>query len=98
MQHLKKDNVVWILFRMRREALGYEREEVANIIKCSLRNIFRIESGYVLSSPHSYIISQLLTLYQFNDQEVEVIRWYICLFKDMITLTKKYDRENVIDK
>lgn len=84
-------NPLWVLFRERREELGYKIEEVAKVIKWSDRHLRRIESWDSTFRINSYYIKELVKLYQFNWEETNQIMFYITSLTDIINLSKKRD-------
>jgi len=87
--------ILGTIFRKKRIAMWWSLDEVARQIKWDVRQLRRIESGDSLPSYKSYYITQLINLYEFNEEEQWTIRWFICILSDLVKINNKYDLENV---
>jgi len=93
--NMKKRNpptfaVIGNIMRSKRIAHHRSVEEVARMIKGSVRELYRIEAGDSLPSYSSWYMEQLLELYEFEWEEREKIMWGILIVKDLIKINNKY--------
>lgn len=92
--HSWYEDALWILFRTRREKLWFTKHEVAKQIKGTERHLTRIETGDSNYRVNSYYLRELIKLYQFTQDEANLIMAYVLSLSDIINLSKK---ENVLD-
>lgn len=81
---------------MRLKRLEHHRsvEEVAKIIKGSVREIYRIEAWDSLPSYRSWYMTELLALYEFSEEEKNKIMRWIAIVKDLIKINNRYDEDS----
>lgn len=77
------DFVLGALLKSRRRRLSLSVEQVAEKLKGTELEIKRIEHGDVLPYECGYYITQLLDLYEFEQEEKDRILWHIILLKEM---------------
>lgn len=78
----KRKNPLWKLLYLKRLKLGLSENEVAKKLKCSLRQLKRIELGD-LKNYDSYFVKEILKLYNFSEVEKEKIWKYCKSLKDL---------------
>lgn len=88
------EDALWILFRQRREKLWMSKSFVAKQIKWTERHLTRIETWDTTYRINSYYLKELLNLYQFNQEEINLIMTYVLSLSDIISLSKN---ENVLE-
>lgn len=84
------------IFKTKRLDLWLSIYNVARLIKVHPRSIIRIESSETLPPYNSYIISQLIHVYEYSQEEADMIRRYIVIVKDMVSIIKSYNTNNTI--
>lgn len=89
-------SILWSLFRAKRVEKCLSVESVAKIVRGDARAIHRIESWDTLPNFHSYYITKFLEIYEFTDEEKQVISWFIVILRDLVDIYKK--QENDIEK
>lgn len=91
MWNRKTYTIIGSIFRLWRIREWYTVEEVARLLKWDKRQIMRIEHWDSLPSTNSYYISEMLKLYNFNEDEEIKIKYWIALLQDLHKIFKKYD-------
>lgn len=87
----KTYTIIWSIFRLWRIRKGLTMDEVSRLLKWDKRQIMRIEHWDSLPSTNSYYISEMLKIYQFNEDEEIKIKYWIALLQDLHKIFKKYD-------
>lgn len=106
-ENLKKwfrptDSAIGDIFRLKRLSKGIALEQIEKDLHISKRQLMRIEAGHSLPSYKGYAINKLCQYYEFTPEEVEKIRWAVCILQDVLkirnALAGKYDIEKEEDE
>jgi transcriptional regulator with XRE-family HTH domain len=89
--------VIWNIMRLKRLEAHRAMEDVAKLIKGSVRELYRIEAWDSLPSYRSRYMTELLELYEFTEEERNTIMRWIAIVKDLIKMNNKYDSDNQTD-
>jgi len=88
--------VIGNIMRLKRLENHWSVEDVAKIVKGSVRELYRIEAWDSLPSYRSRYMTELLEIYEFTEEERNTIMWGIAIVKDLIKMNNKYDTNHPI--
>lgn len=91
-------SVIGNILREKRIAMWLSVAEVAKHTKWDKRQVFRIEAWDSLPAFNSWYMTQLMELYEFDEEEKGKIMWGIAILKDLIKINNKYEEKDLIEK